>query len=72
MQRLGVSGAVRPMYGSLGVKRVNLTTLFYSCINYMTDSRSRVNRLYVHVEVFIDAQVSNIIYTCMKDRYENP
>ena len=25
MQRLGVSGAVRPIYGSLGVKRLTLT-----------------------------------------------
>ena len=29
MQRLGVSGAVRPIYGSLGVKRLRTAALDY-------------------------------------------
>ena len=29
MQRLGVSGAVRPIYGSLGVKRLSNLSLMY-------------------------------------------
>jgi len=30
MQRVDVSGAVRPTYGSLGVKRLNIPTAEYS------------------------------------------
>ena len=35
MQRLEVSGAVRPIYGSLGVKRlIAITGFFFSCLAY--------------------------------------
>jgi hypothetical protein len=33
MQCLGVSGAVRPIYGTLGAKRLILS-LLYCCFNY--------------------------------------
>jgi len=32
MQRLEVSGAVRPIYGSLGVKRLNITMVYTSLV----------------------------------------
>jgi len=32
MQRLEVSGAVRPIYGSLGVKRLICTKHFFTCV----------------------------------------
>jgi len=34
MQRLEVSGAVRPIYGSLGVKQLNTLSLVQFIINY--------------------------------------
>jgi len=40
MQRLEVSGAVRPIYGSLGVKRLNKSEI-YSCGYWMVLSLSQ-------------------------------
>jgi len=47
MQRLEVSGAVRPIYGSLGVKRLIWTRLFYK--NNSTNLQKDVD-----VELFLD------------------
>jgi len=32
MQRLEVSGAVRPIYGSLGVKRLNMSNVYHTSV----------------------------------------
>ena len=35
MQRLEVSGVVRPIYGSLGVKQlIRNSVTYYQCVNY--------------------------------------
>ena len=39
MQRLGVSGAVRPIYGSLGVKRLILGCNYEGLVDFITDSK---------------------------------
>ena len=38
MQRLEVSGAVRPIYGSLGVKRLRVDTTYRSICSYLTEN----------------------------------
>jgi hypothetical protein len=53
MQRLEVSGAVRPIYGSLGVKRListtyigndpaNLAGCYFSCLMYLEEESRNV------------------------------
>ena len=47
MQRLEVSGAVRPLYGSLGVKGLN--TVYYRCIIHTVHYITVTNVMY-HVD----------------------
>ena len=57
MQRLEVSGAVRPIYGSLGVKRLQLLVLinriyYHPCVSY-----GKKTYLTIHMNQF---QLNNV------------
>jgi len=43
MQRLEVSGAVRPIYGSLGVKRLIINTVIIKCVLHRVFHTKHVN-----------------------------
>ena len=53
MQRLEVSGAVRPIYGSLGVKRLN--NIFFVLLSHLT----RVRILCVLLDVAMSTYISD-------------
>ena len=57
MQRLGVSGAVRPIYGSLGVKRLNKTNRIRI---YFFQIRSYVKKFYIFVSPHFSSATGHI------------
>ena len=60
MQRLEVSGAVRPIYGSLGVKRLITTTGAHSSTYRLPSSQADLKR---HISLFTKWFLSPVVST---------